>query len=193
MSSLVHMPALTVAVIALAASTAHASPIHYDESISGDLDFGVSLELDLGNNTVVGTLPFPSGAEVSDLDVFEFVVPTGALLSSIDFAFVTAGTATAASALLDIVDTTPPEHPVVGQVIDLLGPSPVHIETDLPPDSYVFGFFMAKVPDDAEASIDYTITMTVEPDPASVPEPGTLSLLALGLAATARLRRRHAR
>ena len=52
MTCLPRVPAVVVAV--LVASTVRASPFHYDELVSGDLNYAGTFELGVGVNTITG-------------------------------------------------------------------------------------------------------------------------------------------
>ena len=76
---------------ALAVSPAHATPLAYNEAVSGDLPENAPfpvLPLDVGVNTVTGTsfVNFPPGGPNSaDFDSFEFSVPANTQLLGITY------------------------------------------------------------------------------------------------------------
>lgn len=81
-----------VAALALLFTTAgHTEPVHYDESVDGDIPFesGVGWALTVtvapGQNTVTGILTHTP--EFSDNDGFQFIVPEGMQVESIHFEY----------------------------------------------------------------------------------------------------------
>src|SRR4051794_39293830 len=91
MTSIHRMAVLALAV--LAASLASAAPVHYAESVSGDLPAlpSSAFALDVGDNTFSGTtqfLLFHNGIHYdADPDSFAFTVPNDVLLASVFLSF----------------------------------------------------------------------------------------------------------
>ena len=59
MTCLPRVPAVVVAV--MVSSTVSASPFHYDELVSGDLNYAGVFELGVGVNTITGMTGLPAG------------------------------------------------------------------------------------------------------------------------------------
>jgi len=182
--SALSLPALFLAaVLASTASTAHAAPINYSESVSGDLPETTPpavFTLDVGVNTVSGTCGVtPSG---NDFDSFAFIVPATMQITSGNVVLTDAsGEFISSSWALRSGSVVSTEGTLVG---NLTCPSPGTVNypgTPLGPDSYNMwnGTFTSL---GGPGTGKYTFTMIV------IPEPATLSLLTL---ATAALRSRR--
>ncbi|MBI1396731.1 MAG: PEP-CTERM sorting domain-containing protein [Betaproteobacteria bacterium] len=172
---------------AISTTAAQAATI-YDESVDGDLAFATQplLRLAAGENVVTGTSHlFASGSgpgDDFDQDPFSFVVPSGLRVASISFGHETTLLAgipitTVRFRLSDanqVPITTTPE-------IDLFGASPVAVfghVTPVPDGLYRWDEASWGNHVSTASEWSYTVTFDVVP----VPEPGTLGLLAGGLA-----------
>ncbi len=199
-----------VSVLVLCAVEAYATPIHYAESISGDLGApSQTFALGIGNNTVSGTTSlFLRGANgcpylCLDFDGFDFVIPTGQTLTDIDFSFTTA-VFNASDARTSFVICRGAGGCAALPILGLQG---VDLPADPSPNTFDFGGILplgagaytfaqgslgidVEDPTSAAAgwSVDYELTFRVVP----VPEPGTLGLLGAGLLAMFVRRRRNA-
>ena len=74
---------LFASLLLLSSFTANAIPLSYDEGVDGDIAFS-TLSLDIGVNTVAGTISCPSGGAGCDFDKFDALLPTNGLLESIE-------------------------------------------------------------------------------------------------------------
>ena len=200
---------LVVAVFAvlLFARVGHATPIAYDEGVSGDLGTVppfTQFTLDAGSNTIKGTTHGTGGISFSsDFDAFAFVVPVGMHVTNITYAFTTttAGVTTSASTHYQLDNgNAVPVLPYLGDVVvDFLGASPLHpFGSALPLSAGTYSLWeqdMAWGPGfDSAFSTNYTWTLDVARDtPAAVPEPASLCLLGTGLAGAWIRRRRRTR
>ena len=209
--------AALIAAVGFAAVTvpAVATPLNYNEAVSGDLPGGAPfpvLPLDVGVNIVTGTSDFdaPSAASVSaDFDDFEFTVPTGTQLVAFDFAsnvtsvsgsptwmrietFIDTGDGSTALACEENwVINEPAFSPAC-----LVPPSSPNgtFATAMPLDAGTYLLFMGQF-DASNFSVtdfNYTWTLTVSDiNGTPVPEPLTLSIFGAGLVGAAAMRRRR--
>jgi hypothetical protein len=71
----------------LLSATAYALPLSYDESVDGDLDGNNMLPLDVGTNSIIGTLCDGFLDCGQDFDTFLFLLPPDGALTQISLAF----------------------------------------------------------------------------------------------------------
>jgi len=185
-----------VALITVASSAAFATPITYQESVSGDLPSGggSTLLFDFGTNTVSGNL---SWFAVADLDFFKFAVPTGGTLTSIDLSFVTTASASGGVINWDLTDQTPMPTFLGTQGIGLIGSgfSLPFFAGLLPRTSDTYGiassFSVSGTPSLQNGfSTDYTWRINVASVPDVASTFGLLGFVCAGLGAATRLRQR---
>ncbi|MGH7176586.1 MAG: hypothetical protein ACREJC_04330, partial [Tepidisphaeraceae bacterium] len=129
--------ATALAVLASTASTAHAVPVNYSESVSGDLTDVSPLALftlDVGLNTVSGTCGNIGG---NDFDSFAFIVPAGMQVTSGNLVLTDASGEFISSAWALFSGSV---EPMGGALVgNLTCPSPGNVNypgTPLGPDSY---------------------------------------------------------
>jgi hypothetical protein len=187
--------AATVAALGLAASAASAAPVNYNEGVDGDLTSGfpwdptlVLLAFDIGTNTVTGNMGSKPGGD--DFDSFAFTIPAGAELASGDVVLTDfQGNITDTGWLL--YPSNPPDfNNDPDDVLQVPSPGADSLTT-VPLASGTYSLFNGSYgvgPSEGGAdSSNYTFTFVVQP----VPEPATLSMLALGGMATVLRHRRH--
>ena len=193
--------------LVLFAQVARATPVAYDEAISGDLGGAfpaTAFTLDVGANTVKGTTHFFTSNSNVDFDQFAIVVPVGMQVTDITYAFQTQtlpGTNTIVANSEYQLDNGNAQAAVpylANLNINLLGASPVHpFGTGLPlgPGTYaVDQFSVTSTGSGGGWTADYTWTIDVQSNgAAAVPEPATLCLFGTGLALAAVRRRRQSR
>jgi hypothetical protein len=190
--------AVVIAVLAaFAVAQARATPLAYNEAVSGDLPEGSPfpvLPLDVGVNTVTGTsfVNFPSGGPNSaDFDSFEFSVPTNTQLVGITYAStVTNDTSGDTTLRMEaFVDDVPITKSFACQEFYIINKTSIGPTCLVPPGNT----FAAALPLDAgtyllfegqfqatnfgETDWNYTWSLTVDP----VPEPGSIAVLSAGL------------
>ncbi len=191
----------------IAAEPTVATPLSYDEAISGDLPGGAPfpvLPLDVGVNTVTGTSDFDAASSASlsaDFDDFEFTVPASTQLVSVGFASnVTSVSGSPAWMRIEtFIDTGDGSTALACQenwVINQPSFSPACLvppsspngtfETVMPLDAGTYLLFMGQFDASSPSVTDfnYTWTLTV----ASVPEPSSVAALVSGLAVLGTLR-----
>ena len=178
-------PAVVVAV--MVASTVSASPFHYDELVSGDLNYAGVFELGVGVNTITGMTGSPAGDRFGDSDVFTFEVPVGTNMTAILFAFSTSGTAATLATAVNIIEQIAPDRPSCG--LSECGPPwaqpdrvPSRHSASFQRGLYLFDLAtpLQKFPLESEVTTSYRLDLTV--DAVAVPEPTSSLLLAVGLA-----------
>jgi len=182
---------------ALAVSPGHATPLAYNEAVSGDLPESAPfpvLPLDVGVNTVNGTsfVNFPVGGPNSaDFDSFEFSVPANTRLVWITYTpTVTKDTSGDTTLRMEaFVDDVPVTKSFACQEFYIINKTSIGPTCLVPPDNT----FASALPLDAgtyllfegqfqptnfgETDWSYTWSLTVVP----VPEPRSIVLLAAGL------------
>jgi hypothetical protein len=172
---------------------AGASTIHYDEAVSGDLDWLANplttFALDIGVNTVTGTISVVAPGEV-DFDSFAFTVPVGANLVSASVALFdqTGNSLTAAWSLYQGSAISGG-----GTYVESLFANPASAVSlsSVPLGAGVYNVPEGSISDNPPASSAYTFTFDVEPDAAAVPEPRAVAPLSVALLGLAELIRRR--
>ena len=184
--------ALLIALLAAISPQASASPIAYDEGISGDLSAslpGTLLAFDVGVNTIKGSILNQPSTLQADFDSFAFSLGVTTHLAGVTYAFDTtpnAGTTVAtASYVLDDGNSFQVLPYLSTATINLLGASPVAVFGGaLPLGAGVYGVSAdnytvnGSIPVGWAAS--YIWSFTVEPDAAPVPEPTSILLVGTG-------------
>jgi hypothetical protein len=192
--------AKSVALIAMVlfGRIAEATPISYDEAISGDLSdpFGslaTTFALDVGANTVTGTIHVISAAPVfdADFDGFAVIVPAGTHLTNLSYAFQTAlvpgSTGATVGYSLNTGNVYPSGTFLAGSTIDLLGSTVQPFNTALPLGAGTFEVYETSsetfAPPDTPSgyTTNYIWTLTVAADQPATPEPASMLLLGTGL------------
>jgi PEP-CTERM motif-containing protein len=194
-----------LAVVVFGFGSALAAPVTYSEVVSGDLSNTFVGTLDVGNNTIQGTFctsstPSPAcpGGDIGqDVDSFIFALPSGLVVQNVSFTwqtvsqglselrtfFLLLGSASSVSA---------------SETVDLIPNGSESLFASALPltqaDNYTIdhlGFEIAVSGSPWSAFVAYTWTLQVgEVGAAQVPEPASLGLLAIALAALGLSRRR---
>jgi len=195
-------PIATILAITLSpwllASSVSATPIDYDESVSGDLS-GHTFQAASGVNRFRGTINqtidrIDAGNNQNDLEIFTLELAPG--LEIVDLTFDTTLESVSGWAFVAADFVFQEGSTQVARDFDLVFGVPTFTLTDVPPifpyveDSYRF---VVSTVGNAPASVnvveyDWEITATVTGSPA--PEPSTALLLATGLGGLAMQRKR---
>jgi len=181
---------LVACLLAGLAACANATPVAYNEAVSGDLCFCLPFALftlDIGANTVSGT------TALHDVDDFVLAVPAGMELTDITFAFVLSPDGVTDAVELFSLDIWGDFlAPSLGEAaIQFFGASPAHLYASALPlgaGSYSLTRFFAGQTGPGDWSADYSWTFDVAPAADPVPEPASLTLLGCGLVALGRRR-----
>lgn len=189
----------SIAVLIACMAAAPASALTFSESVSGDIAFRQDLgALSAGTNTVQGTLCDTQNAPVGlalcpalvDFDSFLFSVPTGLELSRVSFQFNTVVQNSLQAVISPALRTaTIPDTTIAQNTnISLVGTGQVDLFGNVLPLGSGTFFFDYSLGSGCQAgqicaySTDYTLTLLTS-SVAQAPEPGTLALLSIALAA----------
>ena len=190
---------VVVSLVAWSTTEVHAIPLSYNEATDGDIDGTPTFNLDVGVNTVTGTLGITASPRTFETDPFNFLVPSNAILSaaSMTFTFVqdlgNLG-ATTSSTVQPRIDGVLSDAPVAGSVFvvnnDVLIATPFTVTwpgISLAAGIHAFSHGTGGAP----FITDYQLSFTVDALPAAVPEPTSLALFGAGLIGLAAIRRRR--
>jgi hypothetical protein len=184
---------------------AQALPVAYQESNSGDLDGSQSFALDVGVNTIGGSICTVFDPSCYDFDSFSASIPASALLTDISLTYVLTGsTGASASWLLTGTYFSGPFQIGYADVMtaNALGS---HTLSSSALSSHVPQFPLTGTLEIQAlefllpgTTLDYTwhVTVSSQTPEVPVPEPASLFLFGIGsaaLAGTARVQRRHRR
>jgi hypothetical protein len=193
------LPGLAIGILILGyqgfVRPAHAASFSYSEGtdLPALLPATSVFGFDIGTNTVGGSTSFNPDSTGADFDSFAFSIPPGTTLAQVSFAFTiqtSAGVNKAETSFaLDNDNAFPSGAIVATSTIDLLGSSPFAFAAGalpLGPGTYGLnqlnvGLVGGSLPRSWIANYTWSLTVVA----ASAPEPGSLFLLASGLAAMA--------
>jgi hypothetical protein len=195
---------LAFLTLGVTAGSATAAPVAYDEATDGDLDYGFVGTLDVGANTVSGSVHYDNydPFDDADVDLFWFEVPVGAELTAISFAYSASfDNVGGASIYYQLDEGLADRYIGLPYLTDSSFPlqydaSPVSLFADVLPlaagnhgftaGSVSLGCLLQSNPL-CGWQADYTFTLTVVP----IPEPQVSVLVGAGLAVVAYGRRRR--
>jgi hypothetical protein len=201
-------PVVLAAILMLLTTPAGATVI-YNEAVNGDLPessgFPV-LTLAVGTNDILGTsfVNFPSGGpNTGDFDSFEFIVPTGMMLTNITYTpTVTLDTTGEPTLRMEaFLDTVAPLASAACQEFYIINQTSIGPTCNVPPgntfssplplpeNTYLLfeGQFAPTNFGETDWSYDWTLTVTPTPEPASMVSVGA-GIVLLGIAAARRRR-----
>lgn len=175
-----------IALLFLTPIAANAVPIAYDEGVDGDLVINSSvLTLDFGVNTVSGTTSGSNSALGLDFDFFNALFPANSFLHAISLNLTDAGGNGSFVIRLEISEIANFSNKLLQEVVSSGGffSFPFGLSGD---DGFRIG--LNSIP--SFAINNYTISLDVR-GVTTVPEPGTLALMGLGLAGLGLVSRRR--
>lgn len=176
-------------VIFMFGLVANAAPITYNESVSGDLQSTCPCNVfafDLGINSISGTTFVNAVLPTFDFDSFAFSIPAGMQLTQVTYSFVATFSGAIVTSATDEYllyqgnTGLPSSQPIGDQSVNFLAGSPVaffNAPLPLGNGTYTVKDVTKTVSSNGNWSVAYRWDYTVS----AVPEPGTLTLVCLGL------------
>jgi hypothetical protein len=175
---------LVLCLISAFAVGAGATPIHYDEGVSGDLPNQgpyTLLPLDIGLNTVSGSQYLPGVPVSGDFDNVAFTVPSGTFVTNITYA-TTLTSGGPGQVIYELTNGNGPIGPPLGYQPIAVGTSSPMFSTAMPLGAGTYSLFNGGMsgPLVVGWTDTYIWTLDVEPQAAVPDTVSTASLLLLG-------------